>query len=170
MKEYIFYARELIKEAEGFSPIVYKCTAGFNTVGYGRNIDANPLTQSELMRTGKRIINGETQMFVSNLLAEEWLTSEILDIASKCEGKEWFEYIGYERKGVVIDLIYNLGLTKWNTFKRCQLALSSKDFGVASLELEDSKWYRQVGLRGKRNVEIMKFGEKIHDYYNKDKK
>lgn len=83
---------------------------------------------------------------------------------------EWFEYIGFERKGVIIDLIYNLGLAKWNTFKRCQLALSSKDFGVASLELEDSKWYRQVGLRGKRNVEIMKFGEKIHDFYKGEKK
>lgn len=170
MREYIVYAKDLIKEAEGFSAVVYKCPAGFNTIGYGRNIDANPLTQSDILRMSKRLVNGETELVVSKNLADEWLTSEVLEIAKDCEGKDWFEYIGFERKGVIIDLIYNLGLTKWNTFKRCQLALSSKDFGVASLELEDSKWYRQVGLRGKRNVEIMKFGEKIHDFYKGEKK
>lgn len=177
MKEYIFYARELIKEAEGFSPVVYKCPAGFNTIGYGRNIDANPLTQSEIARMGRRTINGESQLVISNLLAEEWLTSEILDIASKCEGKEWFEYIGYERKGVIIDIIYNIGFSKWNDFEKCKKALADKNFGIASYELGvgtgeggKSKYFLATGNRALRNIEILKYGEKIQNYYKGAKK
>ena len=162
MREYIYYAKELIKEAEGFRGIEYICPAGYRTIGYGRNLETNPLKDDELpklFRTqdGKLSINEKT--------ASEWLTSAVVEIGDQCESKEWFEYIGSERKAVVIDLIYNLGFSKWNTFKKCQKALVEKNFGIASLELKDSKWYRQVGIRGERNVEIMKFGEKIHDFY-----
>lgn len=167
MREYVMYAKDLIKEAEGFMGIEYLCPAGYRTIGYGRNLETNPLSEIE---RAKCFRTQDGKLSISETTANEWLTSEVLEIAKDCEGKDWFEYIGFERKGVIIDLIYNLGLAKWNTFKRCQLALSSKDFGVASLELEDSKWYRQVGLRGKRNVEIMKFGEKIHDFYKGEKK
>lgn len=162
MREFIIYAKDFIKEAEGLRLVEYECTAGYRTIGYGRNLDLNPLTPAEELKCFK---TKDGKLSIKETLANEWLTSEVLNIASKCEGEEWFEYIGAERKAVVIDLIYNLGLSKWNTFKKCKKALSEKNFGLASLELEDSKWYGQVGLRGKRNVEIMKYGEKIHDFY-----
>lgn len=169
MREYILYAKDLIKEAEGFSAVIYTCPSGYPTIGYGRNLSANPLSEAEKLKTSNRIVNGKTQMVVSKNLADEWLTQEVVKIASECEGKEWFEYLGFERKGVVIDMIYNIGMSRWNGFKKCQSALKDKDFGRASLELMDSKWYKQVGYRGKRNVEIMKFGEKIHDFYKGEK-
>lgn len=162
MQEFLIYARNLIKEAEGFKGIEYVCPAGFRTIGYGRNLDKNPLNSNDHLKCFR---THDGKLSISESTANEWLTSEILKIVKECEGKEWFEYIGFERKGVVIDLIYNLGLAKWNTFKKCQAALSNNDFGVASLELEDSKWFKQVGLRGLRNVEIIKFGEKINDFY-----
>ena len=34
---------EQLKRHEGFKPNVYKCTKGHNTIGYGYNLDANPL-------------------------------------------------------------------------------------------------------------------------------
>lgn len=162
MREFIYYARDLIKEAEGFSGIEYLCPAGYRTIGYGRNLETNPLTSSELAKTFR---TQDGKLSINEITASEWLTSEVLEIVNKCEGKEWFEYLGFERKGVVIDTIYNIGMSRWNGFKKCQSALKEKNFGTASLELKDSKWYNQVGLRGKRNVEIMKFGEKIHDFY-----
>lgn len=167
MREFIYTARDLIKEAEGFQGIEYICPAGYRTIGYGRNIETNPLTDDELRRCFK---TQDNKISVNEKTASEWLTSEIIEIVKQCESKEWFEYIGSERKAVVIDLIYNLGFSKWNTFKKCQQALIDKNFGIASIELEDSKWYRQVGLRGKRDVEIMKFGEKIHDFYKGEEK
>lgn len=162
MREYITYAKDLIKEAEGFRGIEYICPAGYPTIGYGRNLKTNPLSSSELAKCFR---TQDGKLSVNELVANEWLTQEVAKIASECEGKEWFEYLGFERKGVVIDMIYNIGMSKWNGFKKCQSALTEKNFGTASLELKDSKWYNQVGLRGKRNVEIMKFGEKIHDFY-----
>lgn len=166
MREYIIYAKDLIKEAEGFRGIEYVCTSGYPTIGYGRNLQTNPLSSSELAKCFR---TQDGKLSVNELVANEWLTQEVVKIASECEGKEWFEYLGFERKGVVIDMIYNIGMSKWNGFKKCQSALTEKNFGTASLELKDSKWYNQVGLRGKRNVEIMKFGEKIHDFYKGEK-
>ena len=36
-----------IKEYEGFSSLVYECTAGYQTIGYGRNIEQKGITKSE---------------------------------------------------------------------------------------------------------------------------
>lgn len=169
MREFIYYARDLIKEAEGFNGVEYICPAGYRTIGYGRNLETNPLSEIELL---KYFNPKNGKLSVSETTASEWLTSEIVKIVKECEGKDWFEFIGTERKGVVIDLIYNLGLSKWNTFKKTQDALKEKNFGIASYELSvgtgeggKSKYLLATGNRALRNIEIMKFGEKIHDFY-----
>lgn len=47
MKETINYIIDKTADFEGFMANVYKCPAGFDTIGYGRNIEANPLTKEE---------------------------------------------------------------------------------------------------------------------------
>lgn len=164
MREFEFIALGLIKEAEGFSGVEYKCPAGYRTIGYGRNLDKNPLGIIEKTH----LMLGNDGLFrVSQNVAEDWVIAEIHKIVFQCEGKEWFKDLDPTRKAVIIDLIYNLGLKKWDSFKKCQQAIIDKNFGIASEELEDSKWFKQVGLRGLRNVEIMKFGAKLSDFYKK---
>ena len=38
---------EELKKEEGFRAKVYKCTAGKNTIGFGRNLDDNGITYEE---------------------------------------------------------------------------------------------------------------------------
>ena len=53
---------EQLKRHEGFRKHVYKCTAGHDTVGFGYNLDANPLAltpyeikETSRIQSGKRV-------------------------------------------------------------------------------------------------------------------
>lgn len=164
MREFEFLAVNLIKEAEGFSGVEYICPAGYKTLGYGRNLETNPLGNLERTHC---MLGNDGLLRVGQNVATDWLVGEVQKISHKCEGEEWFKNLDPYRRAVIIDLIYNLGFKKWNSFKKCQTALIDKNFGIASAELEDSRWFKQVGLRGLRNVEIMKFGAKINEFYRK---
>ena len=45
-----------VKKHEGFSPVVYQCTAGYDTIGYGQRVKYLKVTQEQ---------------------AEEWLKEEL---------------------------------------------------------------------------------------------
>jgi len=54
---------EHIKEYEGFSSLAYECTAGYTTIGYGRNIEQKGITKEEMMEAvhvGAAIESGAT--------------------------------------------------------------------------------------------------------------
>lgn len=156
-------AVRLCKEAEGFSPTMYKCPAGYPTIGYGRNLNSHPLLDEELDRC---TINDNGEVVVTEELATEWLKAELTKLLQRIGTKEWF--VGNdERKAVLLDLAYNLGLTKLLTFKNFLTAMAKKDYTTAYVELQSSKWYSQVGLRGIRNCRIIHSGEDVFDYYAK---
>ncbi len=56
----------------------------------------------------------------------------------------------------LIDMSYNLGYSKLNTFKKMKAALEQNDYGTAADEMVDSKWYKQVKTRGPRTVALMR--------------
>lgn len=161
MKEYTLFALDLIKEAEGFSGSVYQCTAGYPTIGYGRNLKTNPLTEREESECFRSADN----LKVSKNVAESWLLKEVEAIADRLNREGFLKYLDPLRQAVLIDLVYNLGFAKFLTFKNFLSALSNSNYGIASDELINSKWYLDVGRRGKRNAEIMRYGSKINDYY-----
>ena len=68
-EEVLAFITPLTAEFEGFSASVYKCPAGFDTIGYGRNIEANPLSVEEKAK----LVDGK----VSKELAQEWLEQEL---------------------------------------------------------------------------------------------
>lgn len=161
MKEYTLFALDLIKEAEGFRGSIYLCPAGYPTIGYGRNLKTNPLTEKEEAECFKSSDN----LNVSKNVAEKWLLKEVEIIADRLEKEGYLKYLDPLRQAVLIDLVYNLGFAKFLTFKKFLIALSNANYGIASDELVDSKWYVDVGRRGKRNAEIMRYGSKVNDYY-----
>jgi lysozyme len=56
---------------------------------------------------------------------------------------------------VVVDMIFNLGSNGFAQFKKLQAALARQDYAGAAQEMRDSRWYRQVGNRGRDDVELM---------------
>ena len=144
-------ALELIKEAEGFVAKPYYCPAGKLTQGYGRNLEAIPLDEYE-----KTFLNPDGS--VSRDVATDWAMEEIEHCYNQLSKLSFFTKADDVRQAVLIDMCYNLGMNGLLKFKGMLKALENMDYGVAAAEMVDSKWYKQVGNRGIRNVTIMRTG------------
>lgn len=156
MVKSVLLAKELVKEAEGFSSTQYADTRGIPTIGYGRNLNTFPLSQSDLREC---FINGLNEVSVSKNTAEEWAMREIKRIYERVKNESYFKGIGDARQAVIIDMIYNMGEGSFKGFVKFKKALEDKDFETASKEAVNSRWFNQVGERGKRNAQIIAMGE-----------
>lgn len=130
---------EQIKKHEGFRANPYTCTAGKLTIGYGTNLDA-----------------GITKTQAEALMSEELANIEY-DLGDKLQN--WFSRLSDVRKAVLVNMAYNLGLNGLMRFRKMIDALAHKDFELASREMLNSKWAKQVGRRAVELAEQMKTGE-----------
>ena len=111
-----------IKKHEGFSSVVYKCTAGYDTVGYGTRVKYLKVTKEQ---------------------AEEWLKEELENLKYILADKyEWFLPAPQKVRNVVINMSYQLGVSGFSKFKKTIQLLKDKDYEGASIEMLDSKWAR----------------------------
>ncbi len=131
-------AKEQIKRDEGYRGNVYQCTAGANTIGYGRNLDDNPITEEE---------------------AEYLLDNDLKKVAIQSQRFAFYQHLKPERRAVIISMIFNLGLTRFNQFKKLQAALFIEDYETAADEMLNSRWANQVGDRATRLAKIMRCGK-----------
>ena len=111
-----------IKKHEGFSPTVYKCTAGYDTIGYGQRVKYLKVTEEQ---------------------ATEWLQEELQNLKYILADKyEWFLSSPQEVQEVVINMNYQLGVTAFSKFKKTIFLIANGDYKAASTEMLDSKWAR----------------------------
>lgn len=151
-KEVLEFITPLTAEFEGFSAKVYKCPAGFDTIGYGRNIEANPLSAEEKAK----LVNGE----VSKEVAKEWLEAELSRCYDACNNAfAWFKDLDTKRAGAIVDMAYNMGIGRLKTFKNSLGFMASKDYKGAAENFRKSRWYAQVKRRGVRITEIIESGQ-----------
>ena len=126
-----------LKRDEGFRSCVYKCTAGKQTVGYGHNLEDNPMPE---------------------LVAEQLLKHDIAHCLSQCEQWPWFYTLNDARQRVIVNMVFNIGANGVSKFSSMIQAISEQDYEWAADEMIDSRWYNQVGDRAKRLVEMMRNG------------
>lgn len=69
-----------------------------------------------------------------------------------------FDRLNDVRQEVILNMSFNLGYTRLAAFKKFIAAVNSSNFEEASEEMKDSKWYDQVGDRGKRLACAMREG------------
>jgi len=129
--------KTMIQQHEGYRPYVYYDTLGFPTGGYGHAfLNRSPISHD-----------------VAVLLFEEDFD----------RAKKDFEKLGVDldpvRRGVIIDMLFNLGLTKLMVFRRMIAALRAQNYHVAAEEMLDSKWAKQVKGRAFRLARMMRTGE-----------
>ena len=67
--------------------------------------------------------------------------------------------LGDVRQAVVVDMSFNLGLTRFSQFTQTLKAISAGNYAAASSYMLDSKWARQVGPRAQRLAKMMRTGE-----------
>jgi len=130
-------AIDQIKKDEGFRGKPYKCTAGKTTIGYGRNLDDNPLTEEE---------------------AEYLLNNDLNKVVKEVINLDYYARLNPTRRSVIINMLFNLGMPRFKKFIKMQEALNIQDYEEAAIQMLDSKWARQVGSRAERLAKKMKSG------------
>lgn len=114
---------------EGFSEKPYKCTKGYLTIGYGRNLDTVGISQSEAL---------------------VMLRNDISCVYDLCDKLPLLTKLSKVWKLVYMDMVFNMGKDKLAEFKGMNKALESEDYFMALVELIDSAWFFEVGYRSKR--------------------
>lgn len=119
-----------LKRDEGVVLTLYKCSAGKNTIGVGRNVDDRGITEDE----------------------SDYLLSNDIDLCVKeLEGTfPWFQTLSDTRQRVMVNMCFNLGLSRLMGFRKFLAAMEAGEWETAGVEMLDSKWARQVGPRSTR--------------------
>ena len=125
---------ERIKQHEGLRLKPYLDTVNKTTIGYGRNLDANGITQEE---------------------AEIMLRHDVMLAEAEAGRFSWYRKLDDRRKGVIVEMIFNLGLPGVLKFKNMIQAIQDDDYKKASNEMLDSKWATQVKGRAITLANIM---------------
>jgi len=126
-----------IKRHEGLRLKPYKCTAGKTTIGYGRNLD---------------------DVGISEQIAELMLIDDVMEASVSINNVFEFdinkirEYFPGNSYVALIDMMFNLGETRFRGFNKMIEAVKNGDWEEAARQAEDSKWFSQVGERGKTIV------------------
>ena len=122
---------EDIKAEEGFSAVVYKCTEGFDTIGYGTKM---PITKEE----AELILNHRLNQ------TKAQLTSYLYDLDIKQEAWD-----------ILFNMAYQLGVNGVLKFKKMIEALRVKNYKEASKQVLDSLWAKQTPQRANRLMKRM---------------
>ncbi|MBE7415099.1 MAG: lysozyme [Deltaproteobacteria bacterium] len=129
--------KELLVKHEGLRLKPYRCTAGKLTIGVGRNLE------------DRGISNDEAMLLLDN---------DIEQTLRECRTFPWFEQLDNVRQAVVASMVFNLGLSKFQKFKKTIAALEAGDYAEAAREMVLSDWFTQVGKRGPELMEMMRTG------------
>ena len=132
--------REMIKRHEGVETHAYKCSQNKTTIGVGRNIDPDG---------GIGLSEAEIDYLLNN---------DINRCIDELSGFVWFPDLNQERQNAIIDMVFNLGITRFKGFKNAIDAMSKSDFDTAADEFYDSRWAKQVGNRAIEICEMIRKG------------
>lgn len=134
-----------IKRHEGYRDHVYLDSEGFPTCGWGHHL-----------RVGSKVPKE-----VSEIFFEEDMKNSMSDF-NKLRGifgDEVILSLNKIRKGVIIEMIFNMGLPSVLGFRNMWANIRIKNWQDASEEMLDSKWHNQVGRRARVLAELMRKGE-----------
>ena len=66
-----------------------------------------------------------------------------------------FDELPEEAQLILCNMMFNMGRPRLTKFRKMNLAIVDEDYLEASLQMEDSRWYKQVPNRAERLVERM---------------
>ena len=142
---------------EGRKTKVYNDSEGIPTIGVGFNLKrADAKKQIEnLTLDYKKVLAGDqalTDTQIDTLLDADIDTA----ISSSKSVFPKFTDLSDVRQRVLVDMMFNLGKSKFEVFKDMIAAVKAGKYNVAADEMKDSKWYKQVKDRGPRLETMMR--------------
>ena len=112
--------KEMIAKHEGYEPRVYKCTNGYDTIGYGFAIK---------------------DLYMDEEIANLILDKKIRGLLARIEGNDDWDSWFFD-KPVLVDMIFQIGFSGVRKFKKTIQYIKDDNFLLASEEMLDSKWAR----------------------------
>lgn len=132
-------AQELIKRHEGLRLGPYIDTADKITIGYGRNLTDNGITEAEA-----------DVMFEHDFQVAQRTVESLLPRCASLPDPQ---------RAVLINMAFNLGLPRLSGFKKMLAAVKAGDFDKTADEMLDSRWAGQVGTRAIELADLMRGDE-----------
>lgn len=115
---------------------VHLCPRGKHTVGWGHNLEANPVPGIPL-QLGYRINIDQ---------AERLLVADILISGNAVQTRwPWTLILDAARMSVLVNMSFNMGADKLAKFRQTLALVQAGDYAGASLEMLRSDWAEQVG-------------------------
>jgi lysozyme len=113
---------------EGLELKSYTCSAGYVTLGVGRNVEELGITEEE---------------------ARYLLDNDILRVGKELDNAiPWWREMSEVRQRVVVDMVFNLGISRFLNFKNAINAMQEQDWDEAAAQMLDSRWADvRIGLR-----------------------
>jgi lysozyme len=132
---------QMLKRHEGVRDKVYMCSAGYETIGVGRNISDS----------GLGLADDEIDYLLSNDIrrCKEELIGEY----------DWFKDLDSVRQDAMLDMSFNMGQTRLRGFVKALGYMDIGDYDKAGDEFYDSRWATQVGDRALEICQMIKSGE-----------
>jgi lysozyme len=149
------FVLNLITRHEGFRPTCYKDTRGFLTIGIGFNLDAAGADQV-CIDHGLNYFSLRDGQPISLMQAQAVLGAQVTacEIDAQMILPHW-PMLPDNVQAVVVDMLYNMGLAKFEQFQLMLTALRCADYPEAARQMRNSLWYKQVGLRAIEDVQLM---------------
>lgn len=132
--------QKTLKRHEGLSLKPYKCSANKLTIGYGRNLEDNGITQEE---------------------ADHMLNTDIEVCIKEASTLPFWNDLSPVRKEIIVNMVFNLGMPRLSQFRKFFAALSAKDYNAAAFEMENSRWASQVGYRAEELSDMMRLNRYV---------
>lgn len=124
-----------LKQHEGYSGKLYRCSAGYLTIGYGHNIESKG---------------------IKPLFGELLLLEDINDVTIELDSYiPWWREINESSQRVLIDMGF-MGVRKLLQFEKMLGLLRAKQYDAAAAEIIHSKYAKQVGQRAQDNFNMMR--------------
>jgi len=129
---------DMLIRHEGLMLKPYRDSVNKLTIGVGRNLDDVGISRDEAIYL---------------------LKNDLQKVVAQAKQFPWYDKLSNPRKQVVLNMIFNLGITRFSQFRKTIGFIANGDYTAAAKEMLDSKWAKQVGNRATELAEIMERGE-----------
>ena len=158
----------MVAEHEGYRAMPYLDTENVLTVGYGYNLEANPLRLSNA-----KLIEIHNHG-LGQVEAKKYLVQILEQVEHELEAKlPWWSKLNAARQAVFIDMMYNLGPVRFlgsklagskakplkSGFKNTLASAKANDFFGTANHMLNSKWSKDVNPKDRPDGRNYKLAE-----------
>lgn len=154
---------ERLASDEGRRVKPYLDSVGVWTIGIGRNLEDVGFSDNEVELLAdyfggyREAVNGIFRVGLTDDIIEYMFRRDVERAERDLDARFpfWRDVTPDARRDVIVNMCFNLGLTRFAHFTKFWHAIRARDYPRAAVEMLDSRWARQVGPRSERLADVM---------------